>query len=103
MPWTTRKAISSSSEGASCAEQAGRGEAADAEQEDALVAEAVGQSAGRHQQGGDDDEVAVEHPGERVPSRPAKEREMSGKAMLTIVASRKARKAPAQAIATILL
>ncbi len=87
--------------GSERAEQAGGGEAGDAEQEDPLVAEAVGEATGRHQQRGDDDEVAVEHPGERVPSpSPAKEREMSGKAMLTIVASRKARKAPAQAIAT---
>ena len=33
------------------------------------MAEAVGEPAGRHEQGGDDDEVAVEHPGERVPAR----------------------------------
>ena len=51
------------------AEQAGGGEAGDAEQEDAAVAEAVGEPAGRDQQRGDDDEVAVEHPGEGVPPR----------------------------------
>ena len=33
------------------------------------MAEAVGEAAGRDQQRGDDDEVAVEHPGERVASR----------------------------------
>ena len=63
------------------------------------MAEAVGEAAGRDQQRRDDDEVAVEHPGERVRPEPAKEAEMSGKAMLTIVVSRKATKAPAQAIA----
>ena len=51
------------------AEQARRGEAGDADQEDALVAEAVGEAAGRDEQGGDHDEVAVEHPGERVAPR----------------------------------
>ena len=70
MPCRTRKAISSSSEGATAQSRLARGEAGDAEQEDALVAEAVGEAPGRHQQRGDDDEVAVEHPGERVPPRP---------------------------------
>ena len=66
------------------------------------MAEAVGEPAGRDQQRRDDDEVAVEHPGERVAPGAGKEAEMSGKAMLTIVVSRKATKAPAQAIATAL-
>jgi hypothetical protein len=56
--------------GRQCAEQAGGGETRDPEQEDPLVAKAVGEPAGGHEQGGDDDEVAVEHPGERVASRP---------------------------------
>src|SRR6185503_21377473 len=51
------------------AEQAGDGEAGDPKQEDPLVAEAVGEAAGRDQQRRDHDEVAVEHPGERVPPR----------------------------------
>ena len=65
-PCSTRKAISSSSEGAAAQSALASGEAGDTEQEDALVAEAVGEPAGRDEQGGDDDEVAVEHPGERV-------------------------------------
>ena len=64
-PCRTRKAISASSDGRDRAEQAGGGEAGDAEQEDPLVAEAVGEAAGRHQQRRDHDEVAVEHPGEQ--------------------------------------
>ena len=51
------------------AEQAGEGEEAEAAEEDALVAEAVGEPAGRDQQRRDDDEVAVEHPGEQAPAR----------------------------------
>ena len=56
------------------AEQAGGGEAGDAEQEDPLVAEAVGEAAGRHQQRRDHDEVAVEHPGEGATIGPGKGR-----------------------------
>jgi hypothetical protein len=52
------------------AEQARPREPGDAEQEDPLVPEPVGQSTGRHEQSGDDDEVAVEDPRERVPPRP---------------------------------
>jgi Transcriptional regulator LmrA/YxaF-like, C-terminal domain len=43
--------------------------AGDAEQEDPLVAEAIGEAARRDQQRRDHDEVAVEHPGERVAPR----------------------------------
>ncbi len=68
-PCRTRKAISSSSAGSDRAEQAGDGEAGDPEQEDALVAEAVGEPTRRDQQRCDHDEVAVEHPGERVAPR----------------------------------
>ena len=62
--------------------------------------EAVGEATGRDQQRGDDDEVAVETQERSPRPDPAKEAEMSGKAMSTIVVSRKARKAPVQAIAT---
>ncbi len=52
------------------AEQAGDGEAGHPQQEDPLVAEAVGEPPGRDQQGRDDDEVAVQHPGEFAPLCP---------------------------------
>ena len=55
--------------GCSGTEQAGGGKATNAKQEDPLVAEAIGEPAGRHQQRRDDDEVAVEHPGKRVSAR----------------------------------
>ncbi len=38
------------------------------------MAEAVGEAAGRHKQRGEDDEVAVEDPGERIAARPGEGR-----------------------------
>ena len=69
-PCRTRKAISSASEGATAQSRLAAVKPAIAEQEDPPVAEAVGEAAGRDQQRRDDDEVAVEHPGERVAARP---------------------------------
>ena len=60
--------------GSGRAEQARRGEPGDAEQEDPLVAEAVGEAARGHQQRRDDDEVAVEDPGEGIPAGTGKGR-----------------------------
>jgi TetR/AcrR family transcriptional regulator, lmrAB and yxaGH operons repressor len=51
------------------AEQAGEGEAGEAGEEDPLVAEAVGEAAGRDEQRRDHHEVAVEHPGQEAAAR----------------------------------
>ena len=68
-PCRTRKAISVSSEGATAQSRLATVKPATPSEEDALVAEAVGEAAGRDQQRRDHDEVAVEDPGEEAAAR----------------------------------
>ena len=87
--WITRNPFEHGDRRGDGARRRPEGEERGAEEEDPLVAEPVGELAGRDEQGGEGDRVAVEHPGQRRRRwRPENDALMSGKATNSTVVSR---------------